>query len=134
MVFFSSDPMNFFDRLYFSVFDYYKQKRLRLANRISVFYVSLVQAVLLLYAGIFLAEFFKNMNVVTISAKKAWTLYGIAVVFFYFKNWMQYSGKRRLVKGAKYKTSKSLEYNFYIFWMIPLLLVGVAVVLIRLLN
>jgi len=123
--------MTILDQLFFSVFNYYKKKKNKFANRIASWYITILEATLLLLLGIFFAEFFKNMRMDTMTKSGAWTLYGIAVVILYFKNWIKYSGRKRRVLNAKYSGSKSFNRNIISLWMFPTCAIILAIILLQ---
>lgn len=110
--------MTLFDSLYFNVFNHYKASHKSKAKTISLYYISILQITLLLLCGIFLAVFLKQMNVITMSTSKAWTLFIIASLIILFKNWMQYSGKKQNILNAKFKKKES--YNIWVLWLLPI--------------
>lgn len=124
--------MNLSDTLFYNIFSYYKPKLKQKANRLAVLYISILQIAFVLLLGVFFAKFFKQMNMVTMSSSKAWTLFTLIAVFIYFKNWMQYTGKRRMMINAKMnkKTSKS-TYNIYLLWVLPMAVLGLAYILLQ---
>ena len=120
--------MSTFDNLYFHFFNHYKSKKSITANKIATFYLTFLQGSLLLLLGVFFAGFFKQMNVDTMSAPKAWTLFVLVILFLYFKNWMQYGGRKRKVRSAKMLKNKKLSYNIWMLWALPLVILGLAYV------
>jgi len=121
--------MTIFDQFALNIFNHYKPRFKRKANAIAVFYMSLLQCSLLLLLGVFFSEFFKQMKVETMSSSNAWTLFVITSVIIYFKNWMVYSGKRRLVVNAKSK-KKYGSYNIWVLWLLPLGCIALSVLLL----
>ncbi len=121
--------MSTFDALFFHFFQYYKSKKSKKANSIATFYLTLLQSSLLLLLGVFFAGFFKQMHVQTMSSVKAWTLFGLVVIFLYFKNWIQYSGKKRKVLNAKVLKNRKLHYNIWLLWLLPVVILGLTYVL-----
>jgi len=121
--------MTIFDQFALSIFNHYKPRFKRKANIIAVFYMSLLQSSLLLLLGIFFSEFFNQMKVETMSTSKAWTLFIITSVIIYFKNWMMYSGKRRLVVNAKSKKKHS-SYNIWVLWLLPIGCIALSILLL----
>ncbi|MCK0179530.1 hypothetical protein MWU50_09530 [Flavobacteriaceae bacterium S0862] len=121
--------MTIFDQFALNIFNHYKPRFKRKANAIAVFYMSLLQCSLLLLLGVFFSEFFKQMKVETMSSSNAWTLFVITSVIIYFKNWMVYSGKRRLVVNAKSKKIDS-SYNIWVLWLLPLGCIVLSILLL----
>ncbi len=111
--------MTIFDSLFFHFFNHYKKKQHKKANNIASFYLTLLQASLLLLLGVFFAVFFKQMHVNTMSATKAWTLFALVIIFLMFKNWMQYSGRKRKVLNVKVLKKKKLDYSIWLLWFLP---------------
>lgn len=118
--------MSTFDNLFFHFFNHYKNNKYKAANKIATFYLTFLQASLLLLLGVFFAGFFKQMNVSTMSAPKAWTLFVLVLLFLYFKNWMQYGGRKRKVRSVKMLKNKKLNYNIWLLWALPLIILGLA--------
>lgn len=129
--FFNDLFMTVFDQFALTIFNHYKPRFKRKANTIVVFYMSLLQCSLLLLLGIFFSEFFNQMKVVTMSPSNAWTLFIIASVIIYFKNWMVYSGKRRLVLNAKSNKKKYNDYNVWVLWLIPFCCIALSVLVLN---
>ncbi|MBT8274290.1 MAG: hypothetical protein KJO77_10815 [Bacteroidia bacterium] len=123
--------MTILDQLFFSVFNYYKGKKNKFANRVASWYITILESALILLLGIFFAEFFKNMRMDTMSETAAWTLFGIAVVVLYFKNWIKYSGRKRRVLNAKYSGSKSFNRNIVSLWLFPVCAIILAIILLQ---
>ena len=121
--------MTIFDQFALNIFNHYKPRFKRKANAIAVFYMSLLQCSLLLLLGVFFSEFFKKMKVENMSSSNAWTLFVITSVIIYFKNWMVYSGKRRLVVNAKSKKVYS-SYNIWVLWLLPLGCIALSILLL----
>jgi len=121
--------MTLFDKLFFSVFKHYKDMKNKKANDIATAYISVLQSALILLLGVFFAGFFNQMNVNTLSQDKAITLFVLACVFIFFKNWMQYAGRKRKVLNAKMLKSKSLGYNIWLIWLLPLVCLGLSFII-----
>ncbi len=123
--------MTTFDALFFHVFQHYKSKKGKKANSIATFYITFLQSSLLLLLGVFFAGFFRQMHVATMSAPKAWTLFVLVTAFLYFKNWMQYGGRKRKVLNAKVLKKKKLTYSMGLLWLLPVAILGLTFVLLQ---
>ncbi|WP_425076568.1 hypothetical protein [Psychroserpens sp. S379A] len=123
--------MTTFDIFFFSIFSHYKTRFKQKANTIAVFYISVLQIALLFLLGSFFAVFLSQMNVATMSSSKAWTLFIIASVIIYFKNWIQYSGKKRKVLNAKTNKSKSKLYSIWLLWLLPIACIGLSIIILK---
>lgn len=121
--------MSIFDSLFFSVFKHYKDAKSKKANQIATIYISILQCALLLVLGIFFAGFFNQMNMDTMSQDKAWTLFIMVSVFIFFKNWMQYAGRKRKVLNAKMLKTKSQNYSIFLLWLLPVACVLLAAII-----
>ena len=121
--------MNLFDILFYNIFTQYKTKYKQKANNIAVTYVTFFQSTLILLLGVFFAGFFKQMNMVTMSSTKAWTLFVLMAVFFYFKNWMQYTGKKRMMIHAKMNKKKTGHYSLWLLWILPVATLGLTYII-----
>ncbi|ULC59943.1 hypothetical protein MBM09_02925 [Flaviramulus sp. BrNp1-15] len=123
--------MTTFDILFFHFFHHYKTKKSKKANSIATFYVTFLQCSLILLLGVFFAKFFRQMHMDTMSADKAWTLFVLVAIFIYFKNWMQYGGRKRKVLNAKMIRNKKLTYNIWLLWLLPLAILGLTYILFQ---
>lgn len=121
--------MTTFDALFFRFFQHYKTKKSKKANNIATFYITALQCSLLLLLGVFFAGFFRQMNVNTMSAPKAWTLFALVIIFLYFKNWMQYGGRKRKVLNAKMLKKKKVSHNIWLLWLLPVAILGLTYIL-----
>ncbi len=122
--------MTFFDQLFFNSFNHYKNGIYkRKANNIAVVYITIVQASCLLVLGVFLAKFFQQMHVATMSSTNAWVLFIIAVLILYFKNWIQYNGKKRKIMNANQKAKSN--YGIFTLWSIPVGTIILAVLFLK---
>lgn len=117
--------MTIFDTLFFNVFKHYKPTKKQKANSIALYYISTLQCSLLLLAGIFTSAFFNEMNSINFSSESAWTLYLVLCIVIIFRNWIQYTGKKRKVLNAKLNSKKTTDlYNINLLWF--LLAVSIA--------
>jgi heme/copper-type cytochrome/quinol oxidase subunit 3 len=109
--------MTIFDTLFFNVFQHYKPTQKKKANTIALYYITGLQCSLLLLSGIVVSSFLNEMNSGTMSSGNAWALFIMACIFLVFKNWIQYSGKKRKVLNAKLNNKKKPElYNILLLW------------------
>jgi len=120
--------MNAFDILFYNVFSYFKPRYKQKSNTIAIVYISILQCALLLLLGVFFAGFFSQMQVNTMSQEKAWVIFVLVSGFVCFKNWMQYTGKRRMMINAKMNKKKSSNYNIGLLFLLPILVLGLAYV------
>lgn len=123
--------MTVFDELFYTIFIFYKNRYKQKASSIAIVYITLLQATLLLLLGVFFAGFFRQMNMVAMSATKAWFLFVMVMVFIYFKNWMQYTGKKRMMINAKMIKKKSKRHNIHILWLLPIGVLGLTYILFQ---
>ncbi|WP_040279709.1 hypothetical protein [Psychroserpens damuponensis] len=123
--------MTIFDTLFFNVFEHYKPSKKKKANTIALYYITTLQCGLLLLSGIFVTAFLNEMNSISFSSESAWVLFVLLCIVIMFRNWMQYSGKKRTVLKAKLNSKKTKEhYNINLLWF--LLIVSVVLPLIML--
>ncbi|MFL0353361.1 hypothetical protein [Xanthomarina sp. GH4-25] len=111
--------MTLFDSLFFNVFKHYKDAKSKKANQIATIYISILQCAILFMLGVFFAGFFRQMHMDTMSPDKAWFLFVLIAVFMFFKNWIQYAGKKRKVLNAKMLKKKSQNYPIFMLWLLP---------------
>lgn len=118
-------------KFYFDVFNAYKERYKQKSKTIALVYISFLEISLLLVLGVFFSVFFRQMNVNTMSSEKAWTLFTIASIIIYIKNWLQYSGKKRNIMRAKASKTKTQPYNIWLLWLLPIAFLGLAFVLLQ---
>lgn len=123
--------MTIFNQLFLSVYTYYKTSFKKKANTIAVFYISLLQISIVLLLGSFFAAFFKQMNVETLTSENAWILFITISIILYFKNWMSYNGRNRMIMNAKTSNKKKLGYNIILLWLLPIANTVLAIILLR---
>ncbi len=123
--------MTVLDQLALNVFNHYKPIFNRRANTIAVFYLSLLECSILLLLGVFFSEFFNQMKVETMSSSNAWTLFVIASAFIYFKNWMSFTGKKRLLLNTKSNKKKYTSYSVWVLWLIPFAFIAISMMLLN---
>jgi hypothetical protein len=120
-----------FDNLFFKFVDYYKPKYKMKARKVATLYITFLQISLVFVLGVFFAKFFNQLNVDTMSSSNAWTLFTLTCIGLYFKNWMQYAGKRLTVKKAKKAVAVQKEQSVLLLWLLPLGLIALALVLLN---
>jgi len=123
--------MSLSDQFFFNIFNYYKGAYKKYASRIALIYIDLLQVSFLLVLGIFFSVFFRQMNMHVMSSKKAWILFVIAAIIICFKNWIQYSGKKRKVMNAKISSRKSKHYAIWILWILPIICLALSFILLQ---
>ena len=123
--------MNFFNQLYLTVFTRFKGRFKQKANTIALFYTSALQIALLFLGGVFFIKFLEQMKVVVMSGSNAWLLFIMTAVFIHFKNWVNYSGRKRRVLNAKLSNKKSLEYSLFMLIVLPVGIIGLALLMLQ---
>jgi len=121
--------MSIFDTLFYSVFKHYKDAKSKKANQIATLYISVLQCTLVLLLGVFFAGFFNQMHVDAIAQDKAIILFVLTCIFIFFKNWMQYAGRKRKVLNAKMLKKKTARYNILMLWLLPIACIGLAIII-----
>ena len=121
--------MSLSDQFFFNVFNHYKKRYKAKASSIAIVYINILQVSALLLLGMFFSVFFNQMNVDFMSEEKAWILFVITAFIICFKNWIQYSGKKRKVMNAKASNSKSKHYSIWLLWILPIVFIGLTVIL-----
>ena len=119
--------MNFFDQLFLTVFNRFKGRYKQKANTIALFYISVLQVALLFLGGVFFIKFLEQMKVVVMSSTNASILFVMIAVFIHFKNWVNYSGRKRRVLNAKLSSKKDLGYSLLIFMALPIAIIALSV-------
>ncbi|WP_406685524.1 hypothetical protein N1F78_07340 [Seonamhaeicola sp. MEBiC1930] len=123
--------MTVFDHYFYSIFSFYKKRFRQKANTIAIGYVSILQISLIFLLGCFFAAFFNQMNVNTMSSTKAWTLFGIVSVGIYFKNWLQYTGRKRIMINSKMVKKNKSQSNVWLLWLLPVAILFLAYILFQ---
>ncbi|WP_008639722.1 hypothetical protein [Bizionia argentinensis] len=118
-----------FDSLFFIVFKHYKNLKVKKANQFATIYISILQCLILLLLGMFFAGFFNQMNLNTLSQDKVWILFAMASIFIFFKNWIQYAGRKRKVLNAKMLSKKSQKYPAYMLYLLPVACFVLSIIL-----
>ncbi|GGG38581.1 hypothetical protein [Bizionia arctica] len=121
--------MTLFDSLFFNVFKHYKDAKNKNANQIATTYISILQCAIVLALGVFFAGFFSQTNMETMSQDKAWALFVMASIFIFFKNWIQYAGKKRKILNAKMLKKKASNNSIVMLWLLPVACVALALVI-----
>lgn len=125
--------MSLFDQFFFNVFNHYKAKYKKRSITFAVLYITILQMSIILVLGVFFAAFFIQMNVETISSEKAWILFVITSCIIYFKNWIQFSGRKRSVMNAKLSKRKSKHFNIWLLWLLPVSCIALSILLMQVL-
>ena len=123
--------MNTFDILFYNIFTFFKPKYKQKSNGIAITYVSVLQCTLLFLLGVFFARFFDQMNMSTMSTEKVWTLFILASGFVFFKNWIQYTGKKRMMIHTKLNKRSNWKYNIWLLLLLPIIVLGMAFILFQ---
>ena len=124
--------MTIFDVLFYNVFQHYKPTQKKKANSIALYYINILQCTLLLIVGIVITTVLKDTNISTMSSGNAWTLFILVCLFLIFRNWIQYSGKKRKLLNVKFNSKKKPElYNIWLLWA---LLVSAIILAIAMLT
>ena len=125
--------MNYFNRLYLTTFNRFKARFRQKANTIALFYVSIVEIAIILLLGIFFIKFLDQMKVIIMNGTNSWLLFIILALFIHFKNWLNYSGRKRRILNAKLSNKKDLEYSLFILISLPLGLLGLSLIMLEVL-
>lgn len=121
--------MTVFDQFFYSMFSFYKKRYKQKANTIALVYISVLQISLVFLLGCFFAAFFNRMHADTMSNTSAWTLFVLVSIGIHFKNWMQYTGKRRMMINAKMVKKKKPKTNIWLLWVLPFLVLVLAYII-----
>ena len=119
--------MNYFNQLYLTVFNRFKCRYKQKANSIALFYTSVLQIALLFLGGVFFIKFLEQMKVVVMSSSNTWILFVLTAVFIHFKNWVNYSGRKRRVLNAKLSNKKDLGYSTFVLVVMPIAIIALSV-------
>ncbi|MCL6293734.1 hypothetical protein [Jejuia spongiicola] len=123
--------MTIFDQFFYSVFSFYKKRYKQKANTIALVYVSVLQISLIFLLGCFFAAFFNKMHAETISSTSAWTLFIIISIGIYFKNWIQYTGKKRMMINTKMIKKKKPQTNIWLLSILPVVTLALAYIVFQ---
>jgi hypothetical protein len=119
--------MNFFNQLYLTVFNRFKGRYKQKANTVALFYTSVLQIALLFLGGVFFIKFLEQMKVVVMSSSNTGIVFVLTAVFIHFKNWVNYSGRKRRVLNAKLSNKKDLGYSTFILIVMPIAIIALSV-------
>ncbi|MBL85602.1 hypothetical protein [Winogradskyella sp.] len=119
------------DNFYISVFNSYKARLGKRANRVALFYINLLEISIYLAFGAFSLAFANQMNIATITMFKFWVIIGLVTLFIMFKNWMRYNGKKRNVLKAKSRTKTP---SVILLWLLPLGGIILSIVFLQVLT
>ena len=124
--------LTMFDNLFFTFFNYYKPTYKKKARTIATNYITLLEISLLFLLRVFLSKFFAQFNILSMSSSGAWTLFVIASIAIWFKNWMQYAGRTLTVKKAKgYKKVDIQKTNMFAYWLVPFTCFALGIIAIN---
>ncbi|OUR91666.1 hypothetical protein A9Q87_10200 [Flavobacteriales bacterium 34_180_T64] len=123
--------MSVFDSLFFSIIQSTKTRFKKRSNTMGVLYITILQSSIILLLGAFFAAFFNQMNVSMMSATKAWVLFGLTCLIVYFKNWIQYTGKKRNILNAKRTKTKTSHYSVWVIVILPLGCILLSILLLK---
>ncbi|MDC3351223.1 hypothetical protein OAV90_04615, partial [Flavobacteriaceae bacterium] len=93
----------------------------------------IVEIAIMLLLGTFFIKFLDQMKVVVMNGTNAWLLFIIVSLFIHFKNWLNYSGRKRLILNAKLSKRKDLEYSLFILISLPFGLFGLSLMMLKVL-
>ena len=119
--------MNFFDQLYLTIFNRFKGRYKQKANTIALYYTSILQIAFLFLGGVFFIKFLEQMKVVVMSSSNTWILFVLASLILHFKNWVNYSGRKRRVLNAKLSNKKDLGYSMLILIALPIAITALSI-------
>ena len=119
--------MNFFDQLYLTIFNRFKCRYKQKANTIALYYTSILQIALLFLGGVFFIKFLEQMKVVVMSSSNTWILFVLTSLILHFKNWVNYSGRKRRVLNAKLSNKKDLGYSMLILIALPIAITALSI-------
>ena len=125
-------PMGTFSTLFLQVYNYYRYRKVKHATRFALIYITIVQALLFLFAGVVLSKFLSSMHMTLMTSTTAWVLFAIWVVILYFSNWMQYTGRKQKIFRAKMSQKAYEDRPITILWLIPLLGLFLIIILLNL--
>jgi hypothetical protein len=119
--------MNFFDQLYLTIFNRFKGRYKQKANTIALYYTSILQIALLFLGGVFFIKFLEQMKVVVMSSSNTWILFVLTSLILHFKNWVNYSGRKRRVLNAKLSNKKDLGYSMLILIALTIAITALSI-------
>lgn len=97
----------------------------------ALVYVSVLQVSLLLLLGCFFAAFFNQMHTNVMSSSNAWALFVLASIGIHFKNWVQYTGKKRIMINAKMIKKSKPQTNIWLLAVLPFIVLALAYVMFQ---
>ena len=109
-----------FDHLFFSAFEAFKPKYKRSANNIAIIYISILQTLIYFIIGVFFKSMFENLSAISLSSDKIWAFVILGTIIIFFKNWIQYSGKKRKVLNSKVTRTQEKKFSIWGLILFPL--------------
>jgi hypothetical protein len=67
------------------------------------------------------------MKVVVMSSSNTWILFVLTSLILHFKNWVNYSGRKRRVLNAKLSNKKDLGYSMLILIALPIAITALSI-------
>jgi len=58
-------------------------------------------------------------------------LFCLIALFIHFKNWVNYSGRKRRVLNAKLTNKKDLGYSMFILLVLPVGIISLSILLLK---
>jgi hypothetical protein len=65
------------------------------------------------------------------STEKAWTLFVLASGFVFFKNWIQYTGKKRMMIHSRMNKRTNGKYNIWLLLLLPFIVLALTFILFQ---
>ncbi len=116
------------DQFYISIFNYYKKSQGKRSLNIALVYINSLEIALLLALCAFLRAFASQMKLALLSDLKFWILFTLITIFVVFKNWLRYTGKKRVLLNAK---TKAPTTAISILWLLPLAALIIGLILLQ---
>ena len=110
------------DQFYISFLNTSKKRFGKAALNFSLFYISILEICIVLMLGSFFGAFGSQLHMPLMSSLKTWTLFSLISIFIIVKNWLRYTGKRRLILTAK----SSRKHSLFILIILPILCLAMA--------
>ena len=116
------------DTNYISIYNFYKKRIGKRSTALALFYITLLELSIILALGSFFMAFASQMKMDVMSWTKFWVVFGLIAIFIWFKNWMRYNGKKRMILNAKLKPKQT---SIYLLWILPFGILAIAIILLQ---
>lgn len=115
------------NQYYISAYNLFKKGFGKKASKLALYYFTFLEFSLLFLIFSFFTAFATQFHILTMSSSKAITVGILGLIFLLFKNWMGFTGKKRLVLNSKNKAN----LKPWQLILVPLVGIGLSVLFLQ---